>query len=594
MKTIKKSSYIIIYLLLIIGCKSVQFGNAAETLDFETAEEEHEAIEKIEIPYKAFINVFPVKGNVLHILGSVVAPDGRLFLVINFPHLGILTSNDGGKTFSHSLFYSDYFIFYDYENEDSERSRKSVRRDISVHSAFAADGKIALSVGPFLFLSQDNGATWKKSTPFYNLDTSFIRKVLCDDSGRLYLFTDNKAAYSDSWGKKWVSSSFKPNGEKLKKFQFVDAVLCDGGLYVSYINKHEKISKLYEKSFKVFSGKTSFSEEKLDFSESGVFSVSADLKQAVSLNLPPVIFISKQKGISPFDFALEDLQLEDNFKKTFFYKTGSLRDGKNSAAYFTQRLSELDSEKLFGQISEQNAINITAKSAIFITNGGGEVVPLTQAESAVATKKRQLNDSSFIIDGTGISKDDYLFSYSTAPLNQIRNFSGGYLRETEVVTTPDENGNYYRAKLRREFLSGLFNEVMKKKWKRDNSNAFFYKDEKSYNFQIDKLYKKFPFTLEKVTSAGEVTEIFNPEMLELKISPKSKMNRWFWYKNIDKKRQFKLEVLVGTGDEPDMLCVPSGLERFNNGLLLEISYFYHNNCYRELFMLNLPETSDSL
>ena len=582
----RKSRYIILCLLLVAGCKSVQFGNSAEPLDFETIEAEHEAIEKIEIPYKAFINVFPVKGTVLHILGSVVAPDGRLFLVINFPHLGILASSDGGKTFSHSLFYSDYFASYDNENEDGNQPRRSVHHDISVHSAFANDGKIALSAGPFLFLSEDNGATWKKNTPFYNLDTSFIRKILCDGSGRLYLFTDDKAAYSDNWGKKWISSSFRlgsANPEKsqlklkkfqlkLKNFQFIDAVLCDKGLLVSYINKHEKKSKLYEMSFNAFSG------EKQDFTDSGVFSVSSDLKLAASLNLPPVIFISAQKGISPFDFALEDLQLEDNFKKTFFYKTGSLKEGKNSTTYFTRQLSKMESGKIFGQSSQQKAIDIAT----------GEIVPLTQAESAAAAKARQMNDSSFIIDGTGISKDDYRFSYNTAPLNQIRSFSGGYLRETQIVTMPDENGDYYRIRLRREFLSGLFNEIMKKKWKRDNLNAFFYKDERSYNFQIDKLYKRFPFILEKVASAGEATEIFTPEMLEFKISPRSRMNRWFWYKNIDKKRQFKLEVLVGTGDEPDMLCVPSNLERFNDGLLLEISYFYHNNCYRELFILNLP------
>jgi hypothetical protein len=204
MKNIKKSSYITICLLLFISCKSVYFGENTQTLDFETVAEERDIIEKIEVPYKAFINMFPVKGNVLHILGSVVAPDGRLFLVINFPHLGVLVSNDGGKTFSHSLFYSDYFIFHDYENEDSGRSRKPVRRDISVHSTFSDDGKIALSAGPFLFLSDDNGTTWKKETPFYNLDTSFIRKILFDKNGRLYVFTDNKAAFSDNCGKKWI------------------------------------------------------------------------------------------------------------------------------------------------------------------------------------------------------------------------------------------------------------------------------------------------------------------------------------------------------------------------------------------------------
>ena len=53
---------------------------------------------------------------------------------------------------------------------------------------------------PFLFLSDDNGITWKKETPFYNLDTSFIRKILFDKNGRLYVFTDNKAAFSSNDG----------------------------------------------------------------------------------------------------------------------------------------------------------------------------------------------------------------------------------------------------------------------------------------------------------------------------------------------------------------------------------------------------------
>ena len=170
------------------------------------------------------------------------------------------------------------------------------------------------------------------------------------------------------------------------------------------------------------------------------------------------------------------------------------------------------------------------------------------------------------------------------PLNQLRDFSGGYLRETQIISEADENGDYYRAVLKPELLSGLLNEIMKKKWKRDNSNAFFYKEEKDYNFEIAKLYKKFPFTLEKVSANGEVSNVFTLEMLELKIAPKSRMNRWFWYKNIDKKRQFKLEVLVGVGDNPDMLCVPSKLMRYNGGLLLEISYFYHNNCMNHFYL----------
>ena len=571
MKNIKKSSYITICLLLFISCKSVYFGENTQTLDFETVAEERDIIEKIEVPYKAFINMFPVKGNVLHILGSVVAPDGRLFLVINFPHLGVLVSNDGGKTFSHSLFYSDYFIFHDYENEDSGRSRKPVRRDISVHSTFSDDGKIALSAGPFLFLSDDNGTTWKKETPFYNLDTSFIRKILFDKNGRLYVFTDNKAAFSDNCGKKWIFSSFKLNNEKLRKFQFIDAIIHNNGLYVSYLKNSDKVSKLYSMSFKAFNN------EKTDFPDSTVFSVTSDLKQAVSLNLPPVLFISDTKGISPFNFALENLELEENFKKAFFYKTGSLKEGKNSAAYFTQQLSKLPSEQIFAQTNEQKAIDIMTS----------KITSLTSEECVLAQKARQNNDSSFIINANKDSKDDYLFSYNLAPLNQIRDFSGGYLRETQIVTEPDKDGNYYSVKLRGEFLSGLFNQIMKKKWKRDNSNAFFYKEEKGYDFEINKLYKKFPFIIEKITKDNTATELFTPEMLELKIAPKAKMNSWFWYKNIDKKRQFKLEVLVGIGDNPDMLCVPSNLVRYNDGLLLEISYFYHNNCYKELFILNL-------
>ena len=583
MKNIKKSSYIITSciitcLLLLFSCKSVRFGEITETLDFETVEEEHEAIKKIDIPYKAFINLFPVKGNVLHILGSVVAPDGRLFLIINFPHLGVLVSEDGGKTFSHSLFYSDYFVFYDYENEDSGRSRKSVRRDISMHSVFGENGKIALSVGPFIFLSEDNGVTWKKKTPFYNLDTSFIRKILCDGNGRLYLFTDNKVVFSDNWGKKWTSSSFELNNEKLRKFQFIDAVVCNDGLYVSYMNNDEKKSDIYKKSFQVFSG------EKVQFENSGTFFVTADLKQAKSLNLPPMLFVSSQKGISPFNFALEKLQLEDNFKKAYFYKTGSLKEGKNSAKYFTQQLNTLESGEMFGQDTQLKAIDIIS----------GENVALTHEENIAAMNIRQSNDSSFAINGTGISKEDYEFSYSQAPLNQIRDFSGGYLRDTQFVTDLDNDGNYYRVTLRPEFLSELYGEILKKKWKRDNSNAFFYKEEKDYNFDINKLYKKIPFVLEKVAVNGDVTEIFTPEMLELKISPKSKMNRWFWYKNIDKKRQFKLEFLVGIGDNPDMLCVPSNLMRYNDKLLLEISYFYHNNCYKELFVLAVLNTAESL
>ena len=114
---------------------------------------------------------------------------------------------------------------------------------------------------------------------------------------------------------------------------------------------------------------------------------------------PPSILFSDSRI---FNFALENLELEENFKKAFFYKTGSLKEGKNSAVYFTQQLSKLPSEQIFAQTYEQKAIDIMTS----------EITSLTSEECVLAQKARQNNDSSFIINANKESKDDYLFSYN--------------------------------------------------------------------------------------------------------------------------------------------------------------------------------------
>lgn len=544
--------------------------------DFETSS----PVEKVVIPYKAFIHGLPVKGEELQILGTFVSPDGeRLFLVINFPKLGILVSDDGAKTFQHTLIDSDYFVFQTYEDEESLRSRKSVRRDISVHPVFWED-RIAVSVGPFLFLSENGGRNWIRKTPFFNLDTSFIRKVITDEKGKLFVFTDSKVAYSDNWGKRWKQVKLKLDGKsRMSRFLFVDALFDEGSLYVSYLDKQEEEGKLFRDSYDYFYRGEAVS------SNSGLYQVSGNLKKVTKLLDLPVLLLKKQQALyafSPFHFGFRKMDLREEFRKTALFQTGELKNSKNSVGYLAGALSSEDVEKYFvPDVNKGKIWNVSERRL-----EKGSVLSEEMQEVFFAFSK---SDIAYYFNGKGKdNKKDYDFYYFFHPLYLIRTFSGGYWNHT--IFSCRKGDTVYRVTANDIYLKEMVKEILNDQYKKALSSSFFKKSSEEFDIDIKKVYRNFPFRVEKRTFGEDsLSNTWEPVVderdLKRAIRPTEKMKSWYWHKNIDKKRQFKLEFILGSEEKIDMLFFPSDIMWYKEQLLLEISYFHKNNLYKELFRI---------
>ncbi len=528
------------------------------------------AFERLEVPYQVGIGWIPVKGKQLHVLSSFSSPDNkRLFLVINFPKLGVLVSDDGGVTFSNTLFTSDYFIYQDYEDEQSNRSRRSIRRDISVHSVF--DGElIVISVGPFLLVSRDAGQTWKRTSPFYDLDRSFIRKILVSDT-RIYLFTDSKILYSDDHAKRWKTLKVKLAGENYNKFSFVDATVHNEKLYLSVKSNIDYTALLFQSSFDYFkNGKSTKSR-------SGVFAINDDSSSSKLFDLP-LLFLDINDnlyGVSPFNFSFANSNWIEEFEKTLLYKIGSLKSSDKSMAYYLNNLKEQSVS--FGIDENSRVVDILSKRL------------LSEDESQLLSKCITRTKIGFdpFIKLNGFDKDTgYNFFYNYQPQQLLREFTKGYWNTPVLQCTVSDIT--YRVSPDENYFLSLVHQALSARRTKDNTSPFLFREKSNFDLQMSVLDKFFPFKLERITTKDgkESVEVLSDSKEFRKLVGFSEeRNNFYWYRMIDKKRKFRLEFTLGADESRNMLYYPSGLYVVGDKLMLEMSYYEKDRLFRQLFTI---------
>lgn len=566
MKLLKKS---ILYftLILFFSCTTVKYGVAGGDFSFDDDTTDDKLIKEIIIPFSTTINGLPVKGDELHIIGTVVSPDTKsLYIVVDFPRFGILKTDDWGKTITASVFDTDYFSVQD-DDRDERGSFTTHRKDVNVHSAFY-DDKIAISVGPFLFLSDDEGATWSKHTPFTNLEKNFIRKLLVSPEYELVIFSDTKIAFSKRWDNKFKRSS--PSSETIKNsnLKFTDALYFNGNLYISYIDRSISITQLYENNYKYL-----FEDNINTETGGGVFTINDDGKLSKPLFKSPFILHSsadKLYGCNIFNYDIYKTSLDDKFKKTVFYKTGSLNNGKNSASYYNSYIV-------------QDCLKWVTKSdngTFLLTNGlqkiDGDISPDFTGNSEVP-------DIFSYLSAVKISKNEpFSFYFAFNPYNFISQAGEGHTgvvnhtvksEDFTVTVTPEE-----------QYLKKLISNKIAKKYEYDNITPFLRKRSDLF-VDTETIGGQLPFKLEIKKGLQSVT--VDSKLLKDVIRPDIKTKSGYWYKNIDKKKQFRLEFILGSDERNDLLYYPAGIIKYDDGVLLILNYYNEDRFYKELFKIKI-------
>ena len=228
-------------LLSFISCKSLQFGKQGELDLFQ--EEEHSLpnqIEEFDLTYHFRLGSLDISGKT--VVENTFVYQEDLFFCISFPRIGIIKTSDMGKNY-HSSFFKLRYLEEAYGYEKEENEQEETETDISqkrIYTHFAASPKdpnqLYISIGPYLFISNDRGLTWKENQVFMDLDNGHIRQIIITKEGQVLLFSDYMMAISN--GKKWIKKRYL---KKSYQYQFISAGYDEqaGELFISLKSKNE-------------------------------------------------------------------------------------------------------------------------------------------------------------------------------------------------------------------------------------------------------------------------------------------------------------------------------------------------------------------
>jgi len=97
----------------------------------------------------------------------------------------------------------------------------------------------------------------------------------------------------------------------------------------------------------------------------------------------------------------------------------------------------------------------------------------------------------------------------------------------------------------------------------------------------------FPAVIEYSKDKGRTwKKVVESDYFSRLIDPLSnKRSGFFWYKNVDQKKMFKLQVSFGFDQGVNLLSYPHKIFTANSALLIQINYFSVSKSYKDLYKI---------
>gem|GEM_PF-1345008 len=577
---------------LLFGCSTLKFGNQ-ESLYLE--EDTKKEIKELDLSYTFKVMGIPVHGSKSIVEGVFKHPDNQtLLFFISFPRIGILRTDDDGCTFTSQFFKLTFFQKYfgytedTIDDENQPNSKKNIVPRFFCHFAVSPkdEDKIAIAIGPYIFLSNDNGLKWKEKNIFSDLEATNIRDLFITDDERIIIITDNKIAVSKNWGKSWERNILKINDIPFFKIQYISGYYDDNSktLFSSIRNLNESHELISKKSYDYFyNNKESNLQSGLYFTKD-----FGKTWQKTKINVPVVMWEYNKlfycSSVYPISFY--EYKFSDKFRKTVLYKKAKLDEMTPYAAEFVKILFELQPED-YEILSQRN----------------NKIIKFDDIDNEV----KIINENNFDNLFLGIKKlqnlstiqwenywyeqkksENLFYEYNFWKLFKL--WTGYKTNSPVLYAKNDKNNTYYRIKPDDKFFKVFIKYCVENQIKLNGINPFLKKttDLEFFNPEIDPT-NGFPVTIEYSKNKGKTWNILEDSRhIKDIIDPTgNKRSGFFWYKNVDKRKLAKLQISFGFTEGVNFLVYPMDLNVLDDYLLVRINYFSVIKSYKDLYLVPL-------
>jgi len=474
MKSLKVLYIILVFSLL--SCTTIKFGHQ-ETIIFD--EEEKPSISELDLSYSYKVMGVPVKGSKSIVENIFLHPDNKtLFICLSFPKIGILKTEDGGKTFKEQFFKLGYLEkAYGYSAENNEDDKNKEQREgtpfrFFYHFAVSPKDpdKIAVSMGPYLLLSADRGKKWEVKNIFFDMQNTNIRDIFITDEDKIVVLSENKISVSSNWGKRWDRKTLKIGKTPFFKLEYISGLYDNKSdiLFASIKFDEEPDQRLSKSSYDLLYSKAEIKNK------SGVY-ISKDAGTSWSktkLDIPLVFWENKGSiyGAPIYPLSFYSKKFSQEFIDSDLYKDAKLDDT-------TKNISEYV-ENLLGSSIEENMI-LSAKQ--------NKIIKFDKD----AISYKQINETNFENIYQGIlelqdldhiqwkkywydkkKSSDFAFEYN---FWRIFKLWTGYRSNSPYLYRKTDSGTFFRIIPHEEFLKRFIKYAVEKQININSKNPFLKK-----------------------------------------------------------------------------------------------------------------------
>ncbi len=581
-----KRSLIFLIVLFFFSCSIFEYVRTEKLFQETTVDN---GIREFDLSYQQKIFGIKIKGEKSIVEGVFLHPDKKtIFIPISFPKIGILKTDDYGKNIFASFFKVqglEEFFGYTEEKESIEREQKKVLpKRIWTNFAYSPidDNKIIISFGEYLFLSNDKGGKWIVKKIFYDREKADIIDIFITNREEIIVFTENKIARSLNWGKNWKYEYLKVEGINNFRLKYVSGFYDNSSdtLYASIINTTEKDGFLSRVSYNFF-----YKNEKPNL-KSGVF-ISKDLGKTFKKTLLsiPLVFWKYQDKIyacSPYSFSLYNHNFSEAFLNSPLVKNCKIDEVNSYLKEYIQYLENISPEEL-------DIISLKNNKMLIIKEDNYEIIEESAFENIYTANKKLENLAYINWDENWLDReksDNFFYEYS--PYHLFKIWTGMRTNSPNLYLKADDT--YYRISPSKEFWKVFIRYVIENTIRINKTNPFLRKinDVEFFDPSMDPSLG-FPVTIQysidkgnnwlKVVESSHVKNIIDPL--------NNKRSGFYWYKNVEQKRTFRLQISFGFDQGVNYLVYPSCISLLENDIAIIINYFTITNSYKDLYLIPL-------
>jgi hypothetical protein len=589
MKLIKNLIFFLMIFIFFSGCTTIRFGNEKKQY---SSQQEKDDIRELDLSfsYKVMgVNVFGPKSISENIF---VHPDGKtIFVFISYPKIGILKSTDNGKTFLSQFFRLKFldriygYAVYD-ENENKNGKTKKEDNQLRYFSHFASSKKnpadIIITLGPYVFYSSDFGQKWKVKNIFIDYEKSNIKDIFVNDKDEVIIFTENKIAISQNWGEKWEVRSLKIPGMNFFKTNYITGFYDNSTdrIYSSIQSLDESDPLLSKNTYEFFY------QNKNASTKSGVYFSDDKGKSWNSSGINVPLAMWKYNGliygcpIYPLSFYIR--KFDENFTGSPLHTAGKLDKSSYNSNDYLEILLNSDTEDFEILSKKQNRL-------VIINGDKREFTDENNFEN-IYNGIKHLENIDYLQwqDGWYSLAKSGNFNYEYNPYRMFKLWTG--MRTNMPVTYANNNGIYYRTRPTKEFKEIFFKYAVDNQMRLNGIHPFLKKnsDVEFFDPSLDPS-GGFPAVVEYSRDNGKIwTELISGDHVRNMIDPVgNKRSAYYWFKNVEQKKNFKLELSFGFDQGINYLTYPVDLNIYNNCLLMQMNYFSILSSYKDAYVIPL-------